>query len=207
MGEGRLVSRAGRLGRVRSASRREMAPRGGSPLVPRRGLLHAMVLLTGSSGGVGHSARPALEAGGWAVEPFDLPTARTSATRPRPFTQRKAARRWCTLEASLMPPPAPPHRSWQLTLWARGTFCKPPKAARSPVSAAPSRVQPRWGAYPDVPGPRFVQGIRAAQDGRTRACRRIRPRGRRRGCRCVLSSCRRRSESDPLRSRPERHRR
>jgi len=32
----------------------------------------ARLLLTGSSGGVGRAARPVLEAGGWAVEPFDL---------------------------------------------------------------------------------------------------------------------------------------
>jgi UDP-glucose 4-epimerase len=32
----------------------------------------AKVLLTGSSGGVGRSARPVLEAAGWVVEPFDL---------------------------------------------------------------------------------------------------------------------------------------
>jgi nucleoside-diphosphate-sugar epimerase len=30
------------------------------------------VLLTGSSGGVGRAARPALEAAGWTVEPFDI---------------------------------------------------------------------------------------------------------------------------------------
>jgi len=30
------------------------------------------VLLTGSSGGVGRAARPALEAAGWTVQPFDL---------------------------------------------------------------------------------------------------------------------------------------
>lgn len=32
----------------------------------------ARVLLTGSSGGVGRATRPALEAAGWVVEPFDL---------------------------------------------------------------------------------------------------------------------------------------
>jgi UDP-glucose 4-epimerase len=30
------------------------------------------VLLTGSAGGVGRAARPALEAAGWSVQPFDL---------------------------------------------------------------------------------------------------------------------------------------
>jgi hypothetical protein len=113
----------------------------------------AKVLLTGSSGGVGHSARPALEAGGWAVEPFDLTDGKDLRDEAAVLHAMEGCERWCTLEASLMTPPAPPPRSWQLTFWARGTSCKPPKAARSPVSAAPSRVQPRWGApiptFPD----------------------------------------------------------
>jgi hypothetical protein len=208
---GTLVSRAG-PSRCASGPRvvgkwpRER--RAGSPLVPRRGFCFLpKVFLTGSSGGVGaHSARPALEAGGWAVEPFDLTDGKDLRDEAAVLHAMEGCEAVVHAGGIAHDSTGTPPRSSQLTFWARGTFCKPPKLLGLP--RPPRR-------HESSPGGRRSRRFRTPfrtrnprRPGWTHSGLQADPSSRQKTrLSCVLSSCRRRNESDPLRSRPERHRR